>query len=71
MEMVFTSSDQKGELHIQSVYELSLVNFESGKTTFQSEVLPERTGMYQVGIRFFPKNPRLPHRQDLPLVKWL
>jgi len=71
MEMVFTSSDQKGELHIQSVHELNLVNFENGKATFQSEVLPERTGMYQVGLRFFPKNPRLPHRQDLPLVKWL
>ena len=71
VEMVFTSSDAKGELHIQNIYELEMVNFENGKATYQSEVLPERTGMYQVGIRFFPKNPRLPHRQDLPLVKWL
>ena len=69
--MLFTVSDEKGKLHLQAVNEFSLVSYENGKATYQVEVLPERTGMYQVGTRIYPKNPLLPHRQDFPLVKWL
>ena len=71
VEIVFTSQDAKGELHIQEVEELEMVKYENGIATYVAEVLPEHTGMYQVGKRIFPKNPRLPHRQDFPLVKWL
>ena len=71
VEMLFTVSDEKGKLHLQAVNEFSLVSYENGKATYQVEVLPERTGMYQVGTRIYPKNPLLPHRQDFPLVKWL
>lgn len=71
VEMIFTSSDAKGELHIQNVCELGIISESEGKVTYQAEILPERTGMYQVGMRIYPKNPRLPHRQDFPLVKWL
>ena len=71
VETLFTTSDGKGGLHIQSVNELKLVKVENGIATYQSEILPERTGMYEVGTRIYPKNPALPHRQDFPLVKWL
>ena len=71
VEIVFTSQDAKGDLHIQEVEELEMVKYENGIATYVAEVLPEHTGMYQVGKRIFPKNPRLPHRQDFPLVKWL
>ena len=71
VEMLFTVSDDKGKLHLQAVNEFKLVSYENGKATYQVEVLPERTGMYQVGTRIYPKNPLLPHRQDFPLVKWL
>ena len=71
VEMVFTVSDEKGALHLQNVSPFTLVSYQDGKATYQVEVLPERTGMYQVGTRFYPKNPLLPHRQDFPLVKWL
>ena len=71
VEIVFTTADAKGEQHIQEVEELQLKSFENGIATYATEVLPEHTGMYQVGKRIFPKNPRLPHRQDFPLVKWL
>ena len=71
VETVFASSDVKGTLHIQEVCELEMIKCENNIATYQTMVLPERTGMYQVGTRIFPKNPRLPHRQDFPLVKWL
>ncbi len=71
VEIIFTSTDAKGEMHIQNACELSIVSCQDGKVTYQAEIFPERTGLYQVGTRLFPKNPNLPHRQDFPLVKWL
>ena len=71
IEMVFTSSDNKGRLHIQEVFPYEMVKAEAGIATYKLSIIPQRTGMYQVGIRMFPKNEALPHRQDFPLVKWL
>ena len=71
VEMLFTSTDAKGAHHIQEVAPFELVSFQNGIATFRVNVLPERTGMYQVGTRIYPKNDLLPHRQDFPVVKWL
>ena len=71
VEMIFTSMDAKGNHHIQEVAPFELVSFENGIATFRVTVLPERTGMYQVGTRIYPKNALLPHRQDFPVVRWL
>lgn len=71
VEMLLTSTDAKGQLHIQEVFNYELVSYENGVATFKTSVLPERTGMYEVGTRVYPKNAELPHRQDFPIVKWL
>ncbi len=71
VEVLFTSRDNNGTLHIQEVFNYELVSYENGIATFRTSVLPERTGMYEVGTRIYPKNAELPHRQDFPIVKWL
>lgn len=71
VEMLLTSTDAKGQLHIQEVFNYELVSYENGVAIFKTSVLPERTGMYEVGTRVYPKNAELPHRQDFPIVKWL
>ena len=71
VEIIFATSDKKGELHIQEKFDYSLAKVEEGVATYKVYVLPERTGMYQVGTRIYAKNALLPHRQDFPLVKWL
>ncbi len=71
VEIIFSSSDSKGMIHLQNIVELQMTHYENGIATYSAEVLPERSGMFQVGLRYFPKNTRLPHRQDFPLVKWL
>ena len=71
VEMLLTSTDAKGQLHIQEVFNYELVSYENGVATFKTSILPERTGMYEVGTRVYPKNAELPHRQDFPIVKWL
>jgi len=71
VEILFTGSDKTGKQHISEHREFKLESFESGVARYAVETLPERTGLYQVGTRVYPRNPLLPHRQDLPLVKWL
>ena len=71
VEMLFATSDHKGRLHIQECFPFALESFQDGVATYRTSVLPERTGMYQVGTRVFATHPLLPHRQDFPLVKWL
>ena len=71
IEMLFTTSDKKGKLHIQEHVEYTVAEVNNGIARYHASILPERTGMYQVAIRMYPKNPLLPHRQDFPVVKWL
>ncbi len=71
VEMLFTSVDRKGRLRIQDVFEFDLAGCKDGVAQFTSTILPERTGMYQVATRIYPKHPNMPHRQDFPIVRWL
>ena len=71
VETLFTTSDRKGRQHIQEICQYELVGCQDGIATFRTSILPERTGMYQVGTRIYPKNALLPHRQDFALVRWL
>ena len=71
VEMLFTVRDRKGGLHIKEKSEYKVVSFENGVATYEASILPERTGLYQVATRIYPRRAELPHRQDFPLVKWL
>jgi len=50
--------------------EFELVKQENGQSFFSIEVTPARSGVLNYGIRIFPRNVNLPHRQDFALVKW-
>lgn len=71
VEMLFCSTDNKGNLHIQDKCEFNVDEFKDGVATYRASILPERTGMYHVATRVYAKNPALPHRQDFGLVRWL
>ena len=71
IEMIFAVADKKNVLHIQETIEYSVAAFEDGIATYCTSVIPEHTGMYQIGVRLYAKNSLLPHRMDFPLVKWL
>ena len=71
VEMLFCTSDVRGKLHIQDKCEFRAAGYEDGVARYEADIIPERTGMYQVATRIYPKNPALPHRQDFALVRWL
>ena len=71
VEAVFAQADPHGKLHIMDVQECKLDSFKDGVAKFSVDVIPEKTGAYQVGARVFAKNALLPHRQSFECVKWL
>ena len=71
LEAVFAQADVHGKLHIVDVQECQVDEFKDGVAKYSVNVLPEKTGAYQVGARVFAKNPLLPHRQSFECVKWL
>ena len=71
VELVFAQTDIHGNLHIDQVNELQVVEAQDGTARYAADVMPGTTGAYQVGLRIFAKNPLLPHRQDFECVKWV
>ncbi|MBP5689823.1 MAG: alpha-glucan family phosphorylase [Bacteroidales bacterium] len=71
VEVIFAQSDNKGALHISDVEEMKVAKFVDGVATYTLDLMPDKTGAYQVGLRAFAKNALLPHRQDFECVKWL
>ena len=70
-EVVFAQTDARGDIHIMDVKEFTCVEFKDGVARYEVDVLPEKTGAYNVGARVFAKHPLLPHRQAFECVKWL
>jgi phosphorylase/glycogen(starch) synthase len=71
VEILFAVTDKKHNLHITETFEYEAVDFKDGIVTYKTHVMPERTGMFQMATRIYPKNPLLPHRQDFGLVRWI
>ena len=71
VEVVFAQMDNRGTRHIAHVQEFKVAEFKDGQAKYTVDVLPEKTGAYEVCARVFAKNPLMPHRQDFECVKWL
>ncbi len=67
VELVLTENGER----IVAVYEFKLDNTSADKAVYEADVVIEQPGTFCYGIRIFPKNRNLPHRQDFGLVKWI
>ncbi|MEY4135744.1 MAG: hypothetical protein RL386_2094 [Bacteroidota bacterium] len=71
VEAVFFKRISDSELEIRFHKELKMVHADGQVATFADEILPQIAGVYEFGFRLFPKHELMPHKQDLPLMKWL
>ena len=55
---------------VVSTFELNVERVDGNNVHYSLDLVPEHTGSYDVALRVFPKNPKLPHRMDFALVKW-
>ena len=60
-------SDRK----VYKVYPFKMVKHQGNDYTFEATIDPDRAGNFRLGVRMFPQNKFLPHRQDFCYVKWL
>ena len=70
VELVTLVTDKEGEDHIYNVYPFTLKSREGNKYTFTATNSVDNAGSFKVCYRLFPKNDKLPHRQDFCYVKW-
>lgn len=69
IEMVTTDINQK---HREiKLYEFRLDSIEGSRARYSMKMTPIKPGVFDCGIRIYPKNSLLPHRMDFSLVRWV
>ncbi|MFA5849722.1 MAG: alpha-glucan family phosphorylase [Bacteroidales bacterium] len=71
LEMVFAEQDNNNRMVIQFKYEFEFISYTNGVAKYRCYMHPESAGVYNFAGRVYAKNPKLPHRQDFDLIKWL
>jgi len=71
LEFVCLKKNKNGEECIAEVIPFKMVGQDGNNFTFEANFEPDYAGTYKTGIRMYPKNAELPHRQDFAYVKWL
>jgi glycogen phosphorylase/synthase len=74
VEVVFVQQSIKEDaVESISVYQMEKTGVDKNGilVTFKCEVPSKKAGIYNYAFRVFPKGKYLPHRQDLPLIKWI
>ena len=56
---------------VMNVVPFELVKVEGNLYTFECSFEVNHAGSFKTAVRMFPKNNKLPHRQDFCYVKWL
>jgi phosphorylase/glycogen(starch) synthase len=73
LEMVFTdgSSDDMENIKMISAEAFRLDKEHDGKAFYSIGYKLQMAGLYSFGIRMFPVNEALPHKQDFGLMRWI
>ena len=70
VELVTLVTDKDGEDHVYQVTPFELKGRDGNKYTFVCSHTIDNAGSFKVCYRLYPKNEKLPHRQDFCYVKW-
>ncbi len=70
LEFVVLGKNAKGEDCVAEIVPFKMMGRKDNLHTFEMIYDPDHAGTFKSGIRMFPKNELLPHRQDFAYVKW-
>ena len=71
VEMIMADQiDDGNNVKVIAKRELKLERQEGSLAFYRIASTPDTTGSFDIAIRVFPKNAKLPHRMDFALVKW-
>lgn len=71
LEVVVVSTDKNGEEHVYNKHPFNMTGKEGNLYTFEANIEAAKAGSFKTGVRMYPKNNNLPHRQDFCYIKWL
>ena len=71
LELVVLKDQVEDGKQVYAVYPFKVKGHEGNNFTFEAEIEPVNAGSFKTAIRMYPKNNKLPHRQDFCYVKWL
>ncbi len=71
MDAVFFKRMNDHKLELKSVVPMPLIHQDGQQAVFSRDLDPPMSGVFEYGFRIYPKHPYSPHKQDLPLVKWV
>lgn len=71
IEILFSETQTEITQKFDEVKELELIKKEGPLAFYRLEFYPRKPGVINYGLRIFPKNPDLPHRQDFAYLKWI
>ena len=72
LELVTLKNDQDtSDRRVMRVVPFELLKVEGNLYTFECSFEINHAGSFKTAVRMFPKNNKLPHRQDFCYIKWL
>lgn len=71
LEMVITSPNAEGQMELVQTLQFKAISSSQAGTVFELDIQLMNPGSYNYGLRVYPKNPDLPHRQDFKFLRWL
>jgi len=71
VELVMVSVLPSGKQEFVFNQEFTTVEKLNGHTRYRLGTIPTQPGVFNYGIRVFPKSGLLPHRQDFSFVRWI
>jgi hypothetical protein len=71
VELVVVSVLPNGKLDFVFRQEFTTIERLNGHTRYRLGTIPTQPGIFNYGIRMFPKSGLVPHRQDFSFVRWI
>ncbi len=71
IELVLTEQDASGEFTIVEKTPFKFLENDEHISIFSISITPKKSGVFNYGIRMYPKHHAIPHRQDFAYVRWL
>jgi glucan phosphorylase len=71
VELVVVAVLPSGHEEFQFRQEFTKVEKLNGHTRYRLGVIPTQPGVFNYGVRLYPKSALLPHRQDFGFVRWV
>ncbi len=71
LEMVVTETNGQGTLELLKSMEFKVDGCEGSLCSYSLNLQLMEPGAYNYGLRMYPKNKNLPHRQDFKYLRWL